>query len=54
MAVSNFYGTNPLVAQSPIAVDLQQFRGLEGAKHFDGHELFAQDSRVISDYLNKI
>jgi len=37
---------NPLVSHSPIAVDLQQCRGFEGVKHFDGQDFFAQDSRV--------
>ena len=46
MAVSNFHGMNPLVVHSPIAGDLQQFRGLESVEHFDGQDLFVQDSRV--------
>ena len=46
MAVSNFYGMYPLVAHSPIAQDLQQFRGFEREKHLDGHSLFVQDSRI--------
>ncbi len=60
MAVSNFYGTNTLIALSPIAGDLQQFGRFEGNTHFEVQNLFAQDDRVAqvrartSGYLNKI
>ncbi len=46
MAVSNFYGTNALVAHSPNTGGLQQFRRFEQERHFDGQNLFDQDSRV--------
>ena len=46
MAVSNFYGMNLLVAHSPNTEGLQQFRGSEGAEHFNRQNLFVQDSRV--------